>query len=887
MRRLFKTLTGFLRWTGSCLLAALSYVLGLVLLAGVMLVWINRHDLSALAPLLHPVRGLVAISSSRINDQGLALIDQGDPQSALAKFELVLTRARAAGDRSNEAATLANEALAYYHLGQPQRSSQLYQQALGISRAIGDRSGEASQLVNLGVLYAESGQMRLALDAQLAALANFQAAKDEIGQAKCLNAIGTLYANLGQHERSLAAYQEALLLWRSNRSPSEDLARLNEQSPGGPAIKSDDPAAQLLKQVTDAMARQRQAGEAATLLRMAGAQLAMDDQRPASDYLAQGSSLASSLGDRGLELSAVVTGSAVEKALGHADRAHELSSQGLAIARELSDRVAEAVLLNDLAEDAFRAGNDQDARELLQQAVKILREFDSLGNLVRVTYNLGQIEERQGNPEEALRDYREAMDLIERARIGAGVDSLRLNLFDQYTPVYVSAVQLLMRQGQFEESFAVSERARARTFLDQAAAGSVNIDSMVAPALAGQEQALRTQMTLLDTNLRQERTKATGKQNVKRIEALTNELADRQREYSDLLTKLKVSSPDYAALVTASPLAVADLQQNMASDATLLSYFVLPDQTVAFIITAHTFKTVTLSVTQQELSDAADEFRAFPGLDDTPPASARQLYEWLVAPLRSYLNTPTLGFIPHGILNYLPMGALYDGRSYLADSYDLFYLPSASALPLIQAKRKPGNDGSLLALAYGQAAGLPMLHYAEAEAQGVAQLYGTTAVIGAAATPERLQSAAPQARILHLAAHAELNATHPLFSRIVLAPAVNGDDSLDIAEVYALDLAHADLVVLSACQTQLGARNWGDDIVGLGRAFIYAGSPSVLASLWSVDDQATSDLMLAFYRHLRDGASKAGALRAAQSEIRTKYPNPYYWSAFTLIGDPG
>jgi len=93
--------------------------------------------------------------------------------------------------------------------------------------------------------------------------------------------------------------------------------------------------------------------------------------------------------------------------------------------------------------------------------------------------------------------------------------------------------------------------------------------------------------------------------------------------------------------------------------------------------------------------------------------------------------------------------------------------------------------------------------------------------------------------------------------------------------------------VLSGCQSQLGKRSRGDDIIGMSRAFIYAGTPSVIASLWSVDDEATQQLMVAFYTHLKYGQSKAEALRSAQLEIRQKYPNPYYWAGFVLTGDPG
>jgi CHAT domain-containing protein len=216
----------------------------------------------------------------------------------------------------------------------------------------------------------------------------------------------------------------------------------------------------------------------------------------------------------------------------------------------------------------------------------------------------------------------------------------------------------------------------------------------------------------------------------------------------------------------------------------------------------------------------------------------------------------------------------------------LFYLPSASALPFIQQKRK-GPVDSVLALAASRPAGLPPLAFADVEAAAIARHYDTHAHLGDAATETALRAQAPGAGLIHLAAHGELNAGQPLFSRIFLGPDAANDGFLTVQDVYGLNLAQVDLVVLSACDTQLGARSSGDDVVGLNRAFLYAGAPSVIASLWSVNDQATAVLMAAFYRHLRAGATKAVALQQAQAETRAQYPHPYYWAAFVLTGDPG
>ena len=245
-----------------------------------------------------------------------------------------------------------------------------------------------------------------------------------------------------------------------------------------------------------------------------------------------------------------------------------------------------------------------------------------------------------------------------------------------------------------------------------------------------------------------------------------------------------------------------------------------------------------------------------------------------------------MALVPNGVLHYVPFAALPNGAGYFGETHTLHYLPSASVLPFIQAKRK-GPADCLLALAQSRPVGLPPLSFADVEVASIANLYGTQPLLGGTATTSALQRLAPEAQIIHLAAHGELNEQSPQFSRLFLAPDGLTDGSLTVQDVYGPNLAQADLVVLSACETQLGQQSRGDELVGLNRAFIYAGTPSVIASLWSVNDQATAVLMAAFYRHLRAGLSKAEALQAAQAETRAQYPHPYYWAAFVLTGDPG
>ena len=268
------------------------------------------------------------------------------------------------------------------------------------------------------------------------------------------------------------------------------------------------------------------------------------------------------------------------------------------------------------------------------------------------------------------------------------------------------------------------------------------------------------------------------------------------------------------------------------------------------------------------------------------PSSVQRLYDWLVAPLEEHLSNEQLIIAPHSILHYVPFAALHDGEQYLIEQYTLTELSSASILPFVQAKRK---DNVAQPLILGDADG--SLPNARQEAEAIAARLHGVAYVGNQAQEQLVWEQGPNAGIIHLSTHGIYNPLAPAFSRVLLAPDAEKqyDGFLELHEVYNLDLQQADLVVLSACQTNLGEQSGGDEIIGLTRAFIYAGTPSVMATLWSVEDKATKELMVAFYSYLDKGYSKGEALRQAQIDVlqNPDTAHPYFWAGFVLTGDGG
>jgi CHAT domain-containing protein len=270
---------------------------------------------------------------------------------------------------------------------------------------------------------------------------------------------------------------------------------------------------------------------------------------------------------------------------------------------------------------------------------------------------------------------------------------------------------------------------------------------------------------------------------------------------------------------------------------------------------------------------------------------AESLRRFLVDPIEraGWLDKITkLYIVPHGTLHYLPFGLLpREGvHRYLIEDYVLAYLPAAAAL---LRRRGPGAEGTLFAVAPART----KLAYAQEEAGSISEFFPSEkrVLVGASATESSFKRDAGRYQILHLATHGYFNKLNPLFSALELEADQSDDGRLEVHEILNLRLK-ANLVALSACETALGSGYFaeapaGDDFVGLTRAFLYAGSPAVLATLWEVNDRSALDLMRSFYRALPQWGNAQALAEAQRAVVRQggRYAHPYFWAPFVLVGE--
>ncbi|MFZ2617783.1 MAG: tetratricopeptide repeat protein [Anaerolineae bacterium] len=818
---------------------------------------------------------------------GRDYVNLGDYGKALDTLQQALVAARAVPDQTLEGTILNSMGGAYTNLARYDEALAQFQAAQSVFQAIGLPEGVEATHINIGELFQQTGRPQEALKEYKAARELAAQIPDPEGEATVMGNVATVYEEMGQYEEAIRGNQAALEIWQRLGNIDGQAVAHNALGVIMTYLGQFETAEQHYQAAADLRV---QAGDpngiAVTASNLADLYYQLDRNTEALQQATTARDQAHIINAPALEADALGNMGAIQSKLGEYETALASHQAALTIRRSIGDRLGEGVSRANLGAMYGDQENFQDALTQYQAAREIFNEIGQLANQVQALANMGRVYQRQGNMTEAIRFYRDAVDLFESVRGKIKVEKFAGSFAAEQALLYNRLIDALTDVGEPESAFNYAERARARALLDQLGNQQVDFRRGTAPELIAQEQALRQQIIGLQNALDAEHAKPIGQQSQTLFDKLTADLEQARKDFEALITRLKLVSPEHASLLSVSTLTLSEVQSQVLEDdnTTLIEYFVLDEYTLAWVINRDGFQQVKLPISRAELRSKIEFLRN--GIDrrDFDVATAARLYDSLFARLAPHVRHPNLIIVPHGALHYLPFAALWDARNqrYLVQDYALTYAPSASALKFILEKRNP-DQGRLLAL--GNPDGT--LPNAESEAKAVAALYAATPLLGPRATESQVRAQAGQLDILHLAAHGDYNSYNSLFSHIKLAPGEGDDGNLEVQEVYGLELTGANLVVLSACKTALGKQSEGDELVGLTRAFLYAGAPVVVTTLWSIEDTASGALMTALYRHLRDGLTNAEALRAAQLEVlaQEKWQTPYYWAAFGLTGD--
>ena len=487
-------------------------------------------------------------------------------------------------------------------------------------------------------------------------------------------------------------------------------------------------------------------------------------------------------------------------------------------------------------------------------------------------YERGRLAEREGKPAEAIEYYRRAIEVIEQQRASLTTEATKIGFVGNKQQVYGRLVALLVSGGRAAEAFDIVERSKARALVDMLAEKKDFTARGPDPEKA---RRILAELDRADTEARAMTMAATQGPEVGQVRSLRAVQAEMQS-----------AAPELASLVTVSTVALAELRALLGVEEALIEYYYDESSLYAFVVTREGVQVATLE--RPGLTGLVAQFRrrVEDPATDAWRAPARGLYQRLIAPLEAQVKARDLALVPHGALHYLPFAALTgaDDRP-LIERYGLRVLPSASVLKFIRPP-VPRSNAQLLVFGNPDLGDPKMdLAFAEVEARTLAGMHvESRLLVRKDATETNFKKAAGVFPRIHLATHGKFQAESPLDSGLMLARDAENDGLLRVGELYSMDL-DAELVTLSACETGLGKVDNGDDVVGLTRGFLYAGARSIVASLWSVEDRATAELMKAFYEGLQS-TGKRDALRQAQLKTRAAFPHPFFWAAFQLIGRP-
>jgi CHAT domain-containing protein len=376
---------------------------------------------------------------------------------------------------------------------------------------------------------------------------------------------------------------------------------------------------------------------------------------------------------------------------------------------------------------------------------------------------------------------------------------------------------------------------------------------------------------------------------------MEQEVLDLENQITELWHRLLIRNADYARDATLWQVRVEPIQPYLDENEALLEFFVIHGRFAVFLVTSGEVRAFRLPAALTEVQNMLQRLwlnlKAVPrsdperygALDHNARGVLNKLHQLLFEPLAGELSPfEKLIVVPHGSLHYLPFHALYDGQRYLIQRYEFSYLPGSSMLRYCREADTAGEG--LLAMGHSYDGRLP---FAVQEAAAIGEMWPGQVAVGEEATLEYFQTAAPQQRILHLATHGDFRPDNPVFSGLALA-----DGWLTTLDIFNARL-QTSLVTLSACQTGRSVVAGGDELLGLMRAFLGAGTASLVATLWAVEDSSTAQIMNSFYAGLAEGKTKGRALRDSQlafvevDEAEEVYRHPYFWAPFFLVGDSG
>ncbi|MFM6077998.1 MAG: CHAT domain-containing protein [Dolichospermum sp.] len=694
-------------------------------------------------------------------------------------------------------------------------------------------------LFNEGMKLYQQGtadSLRQAIKKWEEALPLYRVVNDQKQEATTLNNIGLVYNDLGEKQKALDYVNQAL---------------------------------PILRAVGD------RRGEAITLNNIGLVYNALGEKQKALDYYNQALPIRRAVGDRGGEATTLNNIGAVYNALGEKQKALDYYNQALPILRAVGHRRGEAITLNNIGLVYNALGEKQKALDYYNQALPILRAVGDRRMEATTLNNIGILYQNTKQPTEAIKNLEQSVDLLLKLRSDVGGEN-RKTFLESEASTAVALVDLLIDQNQPEKAFAWVNLATVADLADYSRLVNAQVANPEAQAAIKQWNQKNQELENLRKQLSQQFSPELSQQVNKLQEQLNQEAENISNRFVEVADLFETKSED-----------ILQLQANIAPGTTVIQPVLLNENIALFMLTKDKIKVIKVPLDNQKFDSLlTNTYTSLTNRYSTNYLNSLQpLYDLLIRPIETEIaatKPKQISIIATGKLRYIPFEVLHDGNEYLIEKYPISYLTRLSHRSL---QTKPSTSNQKI-LAFGNP--IPQHPYAlkgaEDEVKSLVDIFpGSQIFINSQATLANFKNQIPRFSLLHLATHGCFQKGGCKKLGLKENTLLFADTKFNIQDAALLGLKNVDLITLSGCQTALKADSNGTEISGLAYLFERAGSKAVIASLWSVADEDTKELMVEFYQNIKKGMRKDEALRQAKlSQIAS---HPFHWSPFVLIGD--
>jgi CHAT domain-containing protein/Tfp pilus assembly protein PilF len=804
--------------------------------------------------------------------------DIGKYEDGIEYFEYALKIQKELNDKPGIVHNLNNVANLYSYLGNYQESIRLLNQALKISEEIKDPTQTAKTLINLGTINLNLRNYETSIEHLNRAFKVADEAKKENLKANALEIMGVVYRQQGDYEKALDNYERALKINQKLGLKPETALNL---SIIGELYKGLGRYEEALKHLRESLeiseASKDKLITAINLNYMGEVKYKQKDYREALRFY----------------------------------------DSSLRIFEELGFKDGIGRILTNIA---YLKGEMKEWDTAIENFDKAISIYKDLGDRewVRIAlFGKGVYSEEKGDMVSAEKNYKEAVDIFESIRedVAGGKEAEQI-FSDVNVKIYERLVSLLIRLGKKEEALEYVERSRSKTLRDTFLRSGISSSDERTRGLLDRFDRLFRREASINYELVKEKSKPTP--NSEKIDNLVRTLAKTREEFMQITFQLKTEHPNIYKLLSIQPGTFLDLKQKnrLPSDTIFVEYFVTEKETYIFLASEKDLIVKRVSITKDELNKLTTLFRVLIEENKSLPTNdwrddgsddyknnikplkdiSIHLYHYLIEPVEDEIReVETVAIIPFGSLNYLPFHALgreksNGGLEFLIEKKNLVYFASTSIsyLDATLANGKKRKIGTVVAFGNPDL-GEPelVLPYSEEEVLTIKKMFpNATVFLRKDATKSNFKNSWGRHEIIHLAAHGLIQEE----PSILLAPL--GSGSLTLRDITGLPPArNTHLVVLSACDAAIdpnGSTPTGAGLNSVAFAFSMVGTPSIIATLWRVNDRATFELMTGFYKNLKmEGKFNYEALRKAQLDMlkrSDKYGQPFYWAPFILLG---